>query len=49
MIIGKEITSLDYKGDDSSQLSDAHIQSLATALKHADSKFRGPLNLKGNT
>ncbi|TNV84357.1 hypothetical protein FGO68_gene9394 [Halteria grandinella] len=46
---GKEITSLDYKGDESNQLSDSQIQSLSSALKQADSKFRGPLNLKCNT
>lgn len=30
-------------------MTDADIQSLASALKSGDSKFKGPLNLKSNT
>ena len=45
-VLGKEIASLDYKGEEQ-QLSDAQIQSLAAALKQG--KFSGPLNLKSNS
>ena len=48
LCIGKEITSLDYQGEKHEQLNDSDIKALATALRHPESKFFGPLNVSKN-
>ena len=47
-ILGQKISSLDYKGEEHEQLRDEDVQQLATALKHPETKFRGPLKLSKN-
>lgn len=44
---GREVSSLDYKGEENEKLSDANVQRLAEALLTND-KFAGSLDLSGN-
>lgn len=48
ILLGKEITSLEYKGEELEQLADPDIQVLAQALKNPNCKFNGPLDLSDN-
>ena len=48
MIIGEKIHSLEYEGEEHEQLTDVDVKELASALKHPENKFHGPLDLSNN-
>ena len=48
IIIGEKINSLEYEGEELEQLTDNDVKELASALKHPENKFHGPLDLSNN-